>query len=388
MSNSREQPTWTDDFPEIPESGSIFWPSLVFGIVCLFIGLYLILTPIPIETDQIANPRPNPVVTQSPDQPLQPRDGHLLRFAFVDSEDSTFAFAADAIAHRMAEVTQAKTRIETFPSGVVDGKKWKGEKDLVDLVRKGDIEMCLCSTSPLTSYSHELDVLDLPFLFTSYEHAERVLDGPVGRHLLTVLEPYDLEGLGYLELGFRVFSTSDPMPTLADFKGKDLRVMQSVTASQMVKALGANPVTSEVGQIYKMAEEGNIDGADRTFPTYWDFGLNAVHRFVTDTKHTYSTKMVLINLRTWNSLSQTEQEHLRSVVKEVAVLQRERQRQADEDVKERCRQENIRIFELSPAERAKFVRASRPLYEHFRKPGNEVLEQRSRLLDQVLQQAD
>ncbi len=360
MSNSRETPAWTDDFPEIPETSVIFWPSLVFGFFCLLAGLYLILTPLPPLPEEVFTPRPVSRETPSPN-PTVPPEG-VLKFAFVDSEGSTFAFAAETIKRRFTEETKGKIRIELYPHGLYEGKKY-GEKGLVELMRDNRIQMCLCSTSPLTSYSHDLDVLDLPFVFDDHAHAERVLDGEIGDYLLDSVRAETMQGLGYLEIGFRIFSSFKPMPDFESFKGKRIRVMQSTTSQRMIKGFHGIPVAAPVDKITDMAVQGTIDAADRTFPTYWDFGLYAVHRHLTNTRHTYSVKMVLINRDTYLSLSEQEQARLKRVVQEVAVLHRQRQRQTEEQVRQECEKRDIDIYELSPQERSRFVRSIEHLYK-------------------------
>lgn len=360
MSNS---PDLDESFLEVPEGAGLFWPSIVFGVLCFLVGLFLIYTPPP-KPDPVSTPsvaRETPTSTQSP----TPAEGQTeIRFAFVDSKDSTFAFAAEAIRRRLTQATQGRLQVKLMPGGLVDGKKL-GEIGLVKTAQSGQITMVLCTTAPLTNLDPALSVLDLPFLFDSHAHVDRVLDGEVGQGLLDGLQKHSLQGLGYLDVGFRIFSSSEPLTKLEDFKGRKLRVMQSAIPSRFVKSIGAEAVPAAVDKIYKMAEEGFIDGADRTYPTYWDFQLYGVHRHIAETLHTYSTKMVLINLDFYQNLPKSDRKLLRSVVREVATLQRQKQREADRKVKEKCLSQGIQIHEYSEAERQKFKAKTKPVYEEF-----------------------
>lgn len=362
-----------EEFPEIPESG-LLWPAILAGLICLAVGLYLVFTPAPerVDTGQTAVVTP---VTPVPESTSRVGgDGRVLRFAFVDSENSSFAFAAEAFARKVSELTQGELTVETLPGGIVDGERL-GELEIAQLVREGKVEMGLATTSPLTSYNPQLDILDLPFLFEDYAHADAVLDGPVGRELLSGLEENGLKGLGYLEVGFRVISSSVPLPDLEAFAGKKVRVMQSSTYMRLMDALGAEGIPSPVDKIYQMSREGYIEAADRTYPTYWDFKLYEVQRYVTETRHTYSIKAILMNLEDWRSLSPETQLALEQAARFAGVKQREMQREAAEQVKTMCRAEGITLFELSPAERQKFVEASRPLYEEYAKlRGSDLLD--------------
>lgn len=367
---------WTARLPEIPATTGVFWPSVCIGLFFTLWGLYLILTPsAPVSAAASTSPTPAAPATTQPAGIAG--DSKVFRCGFVDSKDSTFALAMEEFAKEVQERSQGELRVELFPGGLVDGVQMD-ERTLVEAVRTGKLSIGLSTTSPLTNYNHLLDIFDLPFLFTSPEHADRVLDGPVGQELLTSLQDKNLLGLSYMEVGFRVFSSSIPMPDYASFSGKKLRVMQSVTFTRFVKAIGGDAVPAPVDKIYLMGKEGYIDGADRTYPTYWDFRLYDVHRFITETHHAYSVKMVLINDQLFDSLSKDQQALLVESAKEASRLQRKKQREADEAVKALAIKEGIKIFEVAPEERKKFVEASDELYDEYRR------NQSSEILDAIL----
>lgn len=367
---------WTARLPEIPDSTGVFWPSVATGILLVLSGLYLILTP-PAPRQQTTRPgaTPLPVASATASAGM---DTRTFRAGFVDSKDSTFAMAMGEFAKEVEERSRGEMRIELLAGGLVDGVQMD-ERTLVEAVRSGKLAIGLSTTSPLTNYNHLLDVFDLPFLFAGPLHADQVLDGPVGNRLLGCLKDKNLIGLGYLEVGFRIFSSSIPLPDYASFAGKKLRVMQSVTFTRFVKAIGGDPVPSPVDKIYLMGKEGYIDGADRTYPTYWDFRLYEVHRFITETHHAYSAKMILVNAPLFESLRTEQRELLLESAKEASRLQRKKQREADEAVKEMAIKEGIKIFEISPDERKKFVDASTDLFDEYRR------NQSSEILDSILQ---
>lgn len=369
---------WTARLPEIPDSTGIFWPSVAAGIAFIVWGLYLVLTPLGPPAPAAGTGAPVSVPATSATPSASVVDTKTFRAGFVDSKDSTFALAMEEFAKQVEERSSGEMRVELFPGGLVDGVKMD-ERQLVEGVRSGALSIGLSTTSPLTNYNHLLDVFDLPFLFSSPEHADQVLDGPVGQRLLDCLRDKNLVGLGYLEVGFRVFSSSIPLPDYASFSGKKLRVMQSVTFSRFVKGIGADPVPAPVDKIYLMGKEGYIDGADRTYPTYWDFQLYDVHRFISETDHAFSVKMILINDKVFDSLSSEDKSLLLESAKEASRLQRKKQREADKAVKEMALKEGIKIFEISPAEREKFVKASTELYDEYRR------NQSAEILDTILQ---
>jgi TRAP-type transport system periplasmic protein len=368
---------WGGNLPAIPSSTGVFWPSIAVGVICALFGFYLILTPVPDTAKTLdSTSTPSPLSSASPKGPVDPGEVRVLRCGFVDSKDSTFALGMEEFAKGVFQRTDGELVIELLPGGLVDGRKL-AERELVEAVRKGQLAMALSTTSPLSNFNHDLDIFDLPLLFDGPEHVDAVLDGEVGEQLLDSLQEHNLKGLGYLEVGFRIFSSSIPLPDYESFRGKKLRVMQSVTLSRFVKSIGGDPVPAPVNKIYAMGKEGYIDGAGRTYPTYWDFRLYDVHRFISETRHAYSVKMILIDDKLFDTLPPSYQVALRDSAQAASVLQRKKQREADQSVKKLALAEGIKIFELTDVDRKKFVDASVELYDEYRK------NQSSEILDKV-----
>lgn len=368
MSSSPAEQDWLDDTLPLPQAGLI-WPWILVGSIMFTLGMYLLwpslhdrpgraATPDPVTVSDLPSSMPT-VISPTPDSPS-------WNFLFVDSTTSSFAHAAEDIDRELRKDTQGRLGLTLHPSGLFQGQKLD-EMGIIEQIRKGQAQIGLVTCSPLTNSSAVFEVFDLPFLIQSYEQADRVLLGPIGQSMLKTLEDKGLVGLGTLEVGFRVFSSSVPLPTLADFRGKRVRVMQSSMAIQMARQLGCEAVPAPVDKIYQMGKEGYIDAADRTYPTYWDFKLYEVQRYITESRHSYTTKVIIMNKQAYLALDENARRQLRAAVQSAAALQRKRQREEDLRVKQECRRQGIEIFELSPQERARFLQACQPLYAEYDK---------------------
>jgi len=292
----------------------------------------------------------------------------------VDSDQSSFGRAGKNFADKLNQLSNGRLSLESHANGELNGKKLD-ERKLIEKVKAGELQVGFITSSPLSAYNKSLEVLDLPFLFRDQAHADRVLKGPVGTELLAGLEANGLKGLGYLELGFRLFSSAQPMPTLREFQGKNLRVMQGVQPEAMAKALGGEPVMTPVDKIKDAIIKGYIDAADRTYPTFWDFGLYDVHKYITDTRHTYSVKVILVNKAFFDGLPPVDQAAMLEAARFIQDEQRVDQRAAEEAVKQKCKSQGIQVFELDEVERQRWIRACQQMREQFSKmQGKELLD--------------
>ncbi len=369
--SSLDRRDWSGDLPTIPATREVFWPTITLGALSILVGLYLIITPQPAPRSALpgaATPVSTTEPLASPAPGVSPtNDGvTVFRCSFVDSSGTSFAAGVEEFAAAVAELSDGKVRIEPLPNGLVDGRKL-GERQLIEALREGRLEMAVCTTSPLTNFDHRLDLFDLPFLFENEDHAIRVLDGSVGRELLGVLEDKGMVGLDYFPVGFRVVSSSVPMPDFDSFAGKRIRIMESVIFNRYAKAVHADPVPSPVDRIYMMGKEGYIDAADRTYPTYWDFQLYDIHRFITETRHAFSVKMLLINAELYTQLEPELREILVEAAKRASLKQRPLQREADLQTKQMAIEEGIQIFRLSPQDRKRFSEAAEDLFDQYRR---------------------
>ena len=106
----------------------------------------------------------------------------------------------------------------------------------------------------------EMAVWDTPFLFSSAEQADAVLDGPVGRQVMDKLEEKGLVGLVYWENGFRnLTNNTRPISKLEDFSGVKLRVMPNPVFLDTFKLMGANAVPLPFSELFTALETKAVD---------------------------------------------------------------------------------------------------------------------------------
>lgn len=141
-------------------------------------------------------------------------------------------------------------KLEIYPS-----QQLGTERECLELLQIGSLDMTKVSVGVLENFAPKTKVLGLPFLFRDRQHSFDVLDGPIGEVLLNEGEKYWLKGLGFYDAGSRSFYTmKKPVLKPADLEGQKIRVMESATAVNMVKALGGLPNTNFLGRtIYLFA---------------------------------------------------------------------------------------------------------------------------------------
>jgi TRAP-type transport system periplasmic protein len=93
-----------------------------------------------------------------------------------------------------------------------------------------------------------------------------------------------------------------------DLRGLKLRT-PSKNQSEIIKALGAIPVAMPITQLYGAIEKGVVDGAMVPMSTIRSFKLaEVVKNFIIDLPFGYSPLFIVMNKKTFNSLSKAQQD--------------------------------------------------------------------------------
>lgn len=236
------------------------------------------------------------------------------------------------------------------------------EKELLEKVQAGQIQLTKVSTSALDSLVPELGVYALPWLFRDHTHFVATTDGPIGEELLRTVDRVGLRALVYYEAGARSFYAREPITGVESLRGLRVRVQQSPTMIATLAALGAIPVPIPFGPELTLAlKKGErVSAAENNPPSYWteEHYRSAPHYFLDG--HTRAPDLLLMNGAAWKSLSDTERIALARAAQESALWQRATWLQEEDALLERLEAagtEITRAVDTSP-----FIRATESVY--------------------------
>ncbi|MBT7320946.1 MAG: TRAP transporter substrate-binding protein [Flavobacteriaceae bacterium] len=214
--------------------------------------------------------------------------------------------------------SNGKMKIQIYPS-----EQLGTERQCLELLQIGSLDMTKVSTGSLENFSPNIKVFGLPFLFRDRQHSYSVLDGPIGRDLLSGTEKYWLKGLAYYDAGARSFYTKEKkINSPEDLDGLKIRVMESKTAFDMVKALGGSPTPISFGELYTSLQQGVVDGAENNPPSFYLSRHYEVCKYYTLDEHTILPDVLLMSTHIWDSFSDQERGWLSQAVKESITEQR------------------------------------------------------------------
>ena len=265
-----------------------------------------------------------------------------------------------------------KERLEAQSNGkfkvdLIDSGKYGNPDSIVKGLQMGVLQIGAESTSIFSVFDRRLMLFDMPYLFPSYEAADLILDGEVGRELSKTLEKNGCINMGYMELGFRQLFSSKPVKSLEDAKGLKVRATPSKAHIAILRSLGMNPTPMAWGEVFTGLQQRTVDAIDVDINLGWFWRFYEVTKYMTLSRHFYTPHMVLVSKRFWSSLSAEDQKMISEIMAQCIQEQRQLSRKNEKEFLERMQKEcGMTILDLTDQERERWIRSSKDVPAEFK----------------------
>lgn len=276
------------------------------------------------------------------------------------------------------ERSEGRIVIETYP-----GSQLGGERELLEGVQMGSIEMANLSTGPFPGIFPKIMAFDLPYLFKTTDVAYEVLDGPIGDEIRqSMLDETGIRAVAWGENGFRHFTNKDyAIVKPSDLENLKIRTMENPAHMEMVEALGGSASPLAFGELYSALQQGVMDGQENPVSLIESMRFYEVQNFVTLDGHVYNPHILIINEDFFQGLP----EDLRIIIEEEAKAWTPVNRQMNFDQEavgiDNLKGYGMEITELTPEQKQAFQDATVPVYDMIKKEIGEELY--NKMLDAV-----
>lgn len=282
-----------------------------------------------------------------------------LKLAHGLPTDHPVHHAMAFMAERTGELSGGKLTIEVYPAGQLGS-----EQQCVELVQIGSLAITKVSAAVMESFTDAYKVLGLPYIFRSKEHTYSVLDGDIGNDLLLSTENVWIRGLCFYDAGSRSFYTkTKPINRPEDLSGMKIRVMQSTTAVEMIRALGGSATPISYGELYTALQSGVVDGAENNPPSLYTSRHYEVCKYYSLDEHTTIPDVLIISMKVWSKLTPQEQAWIQQAADESAVLQRKLWAESEEESLNEVKKAGVEI--IYP-DKQPFIDKVQPLLDSYK----------------------
>lgn len=229
-----------------------------------------------------------------------------LRMAFV-APPPVWGPIADHFAKEVADRTKGELKIQSFGGGQLGSlpQNYAG-------LRTGQIDMMLADTGTLALArgGKDFNALFAPYVFRDNAHFKAYMTSPTFREML---EPVEKDA-GFKYVGYvsdrapRQLTTANRKVTKPeDMKGLKVRVPETPTILEVMKAWGAAPTPIPAAELYLAMKQGLVDGQDNGFDAIAGAKYFEVQKYAMRLDYIQSGLMVLMAADKWNRLTPAQQ---------------------------------------------------------------------------------
>ncbi|MBW3097192.1 TRAP transporter substrate-binding protein [Pseudohoeflea coraliihabitans] len=284
-----------------------------------------------------------------------------LTIAHTGTEGNSVYTFFEVFTKEMEERTNGSLTGKVHPSGELGG-----DDQLLQQIGIGTIDVTSAATANMGSMTDAFLWTDLPYVFSSREHADEVF---ADNDIAEALEP-KVEGsvgtkvLAYIQVGgFRMLqNTKRELKTPADAAGLKFRATASPIDIATIKAWGGLPTPVAWAETFTAVQQGVVDGLN--LQPSWTFltGFGQTIKFATRNKAVMAFHVAQMNLDLWNSLSPEEQEAVMSAAEVAQRAANEFDAQSEEEFITKLKEQGVSIYEPTEGELTAWRDAALPVW--------------------------
>lgn len=238
----------------------------------------------------------------------------ILKLGHTLAPESHYQLAALEFAKLVQQNSGGKVEVQVFPQSQLGG-----EVQMTQALRTGTQDMMFAAQAVVANTIKEWQIFDVPYLFSSIEEANQVLQGAVGEKYLAMMQRHNIIGLAWLSALERdVFTAKKPISTLNDMSTLKIRVMQSPGYIAAYRSLNANPTPMAYSQLYLALQQGLVDGADTSPDQMILDKFTEVAKYFHLTHVHYLPVVLAISKASWDKLPANLQQAVRKAGSDAA----------------------------------------------------------------------
>jgi tripartite ATP-independent transporter DctP family solute receptor len=309
--------------------------------------------------------------SDSESAPIEMKLGHFA----ADSHPGNIA--SKMFAEGVEKRTNGSIKVVIYPNNALGSPPEVLEQNIL-----GAVDMSLPTQGQLGKYSKKFNCVMLPFMYNSYEHADKVLDG---KFLPWAVPDLDKAGLVFLsnwEWGFRNLTNSKrPVNHPADVKGLKVRTPPELPTQAAMEALGAVVATINFNELQMALKQGVVDGQENPIAVIYSNKIYETQKYLAMTGHNYNTMVHVISKKVWDKLTPEQKTIFKEESKKAGDWMRKKARTDEADQINQLKKFGM---EITYPDKTEFKKLMKPAYDRMKAiAGEENISAFIKLVDEA-----
>ncbi len=265
-------------------------------------------------------------------------------------------------ADKVSELSNKNLRVRIF-----DSAQLFKDTEIVEALQNGLVQMGLVPVNQWSGMIPAADVFEIPFVFNDLSSPKKFLDAGASKLLDDAFQAKGAKVVFWVDYGLvQYFNNKRQLQKPEDFKGLKIRTFSKLTADT-VTALGGTPAVLSSSEMYMALQRGTVDGATTGVPAAISRKLQEVQKHLTMANYATAQFVVQANLKWWNALSDADKSTLLKAGNEAEAVVRKSIERSENEALDKVKKAGVKIYYLTPAEKAAFMKATEQVRENFAK---------------------
>jgi tripartite ATP-independent transporter DctP family solute receptor len=269
------------------------------------------------------------------------------------------SLAAQQFIDKLTELSGGKLKVTHHHSGALGG-----EREVAQQIQLGAVTFGPITTAPLSTLVPELSVFQLPYIFRDYDHVFKALDGgdTLQKYYESVLDRKGLKLIGFIAAGYRGIYGHHPINSIADVKGRKVRVQEDKILVATFKALGMISTPIAFPEVATALQTKVIDFAEGGVNTFYHNKFYDIVKNVADVRHTHQAVALIMAKSAWQKQDAAGQKAIADAWAHARAFNRKFILDEDKTIQDQVRAKGVAI---TKPDAAPFREATQGVYQEF-----------------------
>ncbi len=174
---------------------------------------------------------------------------------------------------------------------------------MIEGTQLGSIQAWIGPPEFLVGLDHRFELLSVPGLFQNDQQAIKITkDESFTKPFMAIGSAKGMIGASLFLTGPTGFAMRTPVRTLADFRGKKLRVLASQFQTEQMTRMGATGVPLSLGDVLPALQQGTLDGAFGSLPVFAALQYHGTTKYMVETGQSYIYSAAYLSKRWFDAL--------------------------------------------------------------------------------------
>jgi len=285
----------------------------------------------------------------------------LIQLGHGNNPGSPIDLGVNKWSEILAEKSGGTMKMEIFPS-----EQLGSTPQLMDQMVAGDSVIVLADGAYYYDRgAKDMGILFGPYLFETWDQCWTLIESDWYKEQVDMMASKD--GLQILTsnwiYGERHTLTTFPVNSVADLKGKKIRVPNNTIQIKGFEVLGATPTPMNLGDVYTSLQQGTIDGLENPVPVLENGKFQEVAKYLILDGHVRNFTTWICGTKFFSTLTPEQQQWLIDSGNEAGIYNNQLQNETLEDSLELMKQQGVTVVEPSEEVMAEFRAAGAAFYE-------------------------